>query len=326
MEESRILIVDDEREMCKLIQKGLAKYSGFDSEIVFNATEAFSKISNNFYRVVIIDYQLPDVDGISLFEEICEAGFKSMSEAILITGFGDIDFGLLALDKGFFDYIAKPINIEDVVFRIKRAAKHAKLKERVEILSQQIEHKHNEIIGNSPSINEIKDTINKVANEKLTVFIQGETGTGKEVIARLIHNSSNRSKHPFIPINCASLTDSLLESELVGYEKGAFTGATKRKYGIIETADMGTIFLDEINSASDSVQSSLLRYLDSGEFRRIGSAKMLSSNTRILASSNMDLELLIRESKFRRFQYLRILWKHSKNSPVFRLGFDQQNQ
>ncbi|MCK5599072.1 sigma-54-dependent Fis family transcriptional regulator [bacterium] len=299
-----VLIVDDDRKLCDALALLLQKLLGLECHLAHCAQAARKMIDDNDYNIVILDYSLPDSNGFDLYNEIMSSKTCGNSEFILITGHGDIEKGIKALSMGFYDYIPKPFNSDDLVFRVKRLQNKQQLTRQIQYLRKR--EPVLELLGNSKEIRDIKSIINKVRGFNTPVLIEGETGTGKEVVARLLHQRSIRSDKPFIPLNCAAFSENLLNAELFGYEKGAFTGADKRKYGIFEIAKGGTIYLDEINSASMTFQNSLLRFLDRGEFLRVGGSKIIHSDVRIISSSNKCIETLIKNEKFKEDLYYRL--------------------
>ncbi|MDD5067682.1 MAG: sigma-54 dependent transcriptional regulator, partial [bacterium] len=305
MLKNKVLIIDDEEDICKIVQQSL-QTRNIDSEYTLLPSEAIRKLERNEYDIILLDFMLPEMDGFAFIEKVINTEFMKNTRIILMTGYGDIDMGLEAIKRGSFDYIPKPFNMQDLLFRIIRAMEHIKLNTTISILSQSISYHFNDIIGNSQEMKKIFQMISKVAKQDTIVLIQGETGTGKELIAEAVHRESPRKDKVFIPVNCGALSPTLLESELFGYEKGSFTGAASTKHGIMESADQGTVFLDEINNAPPDMQVKLLRFLEKGEFRRVGGNKALFSNVRLVAASNQDLNELIRLKLFREDLYQRV--------------------
>lgn len=298
MLKNNILIIDDEEEICMVVHKAL-KTKGIESDYSLHPEDAFQKLEKNEYDVILLDYKLPDLDGFAFVDRIINKEYLKNTRVILMTGYGDVDMGLEAIRRGCFDYITKPFNLEDLVFRIRRAMEHIRLNETINMLSKSIFFKFFDIVGQSEEMKKVINLVNKISQQDTSVLIEGDTGTGKELIAEAIHKQSLRKENVFIPVNCGALTPTLLESELFGYDKGAFTGATGTKYGILESADKGTVFLDEINNASQDLQIKLLRFLEKGEFRRVGGNKLLYSDVRVIAATNQNLDELVREKIFR---------------------------
>ncbi len=302
----KVLIVDDEKDICLFVKKALLKFENTTADFFLSPKEALKSLKNNTYDVILLDFKMPELNGFEFIDQLKDAGIFKKTKIILMTAYGDIKMGMDAINKGCFDYLSKPFNIENLIFRIKKAFEHILLNEKVKILSDPITSKFTDFIGDSAAIKKIYKIAYQVADKDTTILIEGETGTGKEILAKSIHKNSNRKDNVFIPVNCGALTETLLENELFGHEKGAFTGAVNKKYGILETADSGTIFLDEINNSSLKVQSSLLRFIETGEFIRVGGNGIIKCNTRILAASNQQLDLLVEENKFREDLYHRL--------------------
>ena len=303
---NKIFVIDDVKEICLFIKSALKKYD-IDTEFSHTAKDALEKLKkNNDFDVILLDYKLPDMNGFELLKKIQTLDLLKDTKVILITAYEDVDTGVEAIQRGCFDYIAKPFNDKNLIFRIKHAMENTLLNEKVKKLSQPLLSGFENIIGNSKEMQKIYKIINQIANKDTTVLIEGETGTGKEVIARAIHDKSSRKNNKFIPVNCGALTESLLESELFGYEKGAFTGAVSKKYVILEVAGEGTVFLDEINNASVNVQAKLLRFIEMGEFMRVGGNIIIKCDTRIVIASNQNIESLVEAKKFREDVYHRI--------------------
>ncbi len=294
----RILVIDDEEEIGLFIKKILEKKNLY-VEYVITGAEAIKILRENFFDIILIDFRLPDMDGFEILTKLKEENLIENTSAILMTAYGDNEIGINAIEFGFNDYIAKPFNIENLLFRISKELENICLKKKISMLKQPLLVGFSDIIGNSKRMKQVYKIIKKVADKNATVLIEGETGTGKELVAKAIQKNSPRHDKIFIPINCGALTETLLESELFGHEKGAFTGASNLKYGILETANGGTVFLDEINNASLNVQNKLLRFIETGEFIRVGGTKVLFSDTRIIAATNKNLEELIKNNKFR---------------------------
>ena len=306
MEKIKVLIIDDVEEICLFIKSALKKYN-INTEFSHTAEDALKKLGqNNHFDLILLDYRLPDMNGFELLEKIQRLNLTDVPLVILMTGYEDVDMGMKSIQKGCYDYLAKPFNDKNLVFRVKRAIENRLMNQKIEILSQSFKSNFKDIIGNSIEMQKIYKIINQVANKDTTILLEGETGTGKELVARAIHQESMEKNNRFIPINCGALTESLLESELFGYEKGAFTGATTLKYGILDAAHGGTVFLDEINNASLNVQIKLLRFIEEGEFMRVGGNKIIHCETRIIVATNQNIESMVEEGKFREDLYHRL--------------------
>ena len=290
----RVLIVDDEESILGTLS-GILEDEGYRPEGVKTLSEAKKKIESFFYPVIVLDVWLPDGDGVEFIDFIKEKSPDSV--IIVITGHGSIETAVKAVKRGAFDFIEKPFSMEKFLITVKHAFEEYERNIKVE---EEIE-----FIGESKQIKEIKKLIPVVAKSKAPVLITGESGTGKEIVARLIHKFSER-KGEFVDLNCASIPEELAESELFGYEKGAFTGALSRKKGKFELADKGTLFLDEIGELSKNVQAKLLRVIEYGTFTRVGGIQKIEVDTRIISATNVDLERAVKEGKFREDLYYRI--------------------
>ncbi len=295
---NKVFIIDDTEDMCLAI-KDILTQKHIYSDYSLTPGEGLKKLKNNDYQVLLLDYQLPGMDGFEVIDELRNKKITENIKIILITAYGDLQTGKDAINKGCFDYLAKPFNSENLLFRINRAIENINSDKKVKGLLKEFKFGFENIIGNSDEMKKVYKIINQISGKDTTILLEGTTGTGKELIAKAIHNNSNRKDNLFIPVNCSALPETLLESELFGYEKGAFTGAGKIKYGILEAAKDGTVFLDEINSTSLNAQSKLLRFIETGEFLRVGGNKVVHSNARVIAASNQNIEELIKEKKFR---------------------------
>ncbi|MGL1890301.1 MAG: sigma-54 dependent transcriptional regulator [Spirochaetaceae bacterium] len=300
----RILIVDDDITLVSLL-KDLLETKGYSIHIANSCEEAEEKLNFFRYHVVVSDFIMPNKNGLELLK-ICNKSNHDI-QFIMVTAFGSIQNAVEALKLGAFHYLTKPIQIEELLIVIEKAIKHGKLTTQNQFLSAELQ-KNEEFLFESHSSQYISllKNVEKLKPVDSTVLLHGETGTGKEVMARLIHNTSVRSKENFVPINCGALPESLLESELFGFDKGAFTGATKEQMGKLEYADGGTLFLDEVEAMSPKAQVSLLRFLQEGEITRLGSNKKIKLNVRVIAATNKDLMLMCRENLFREDLYYRI--------------------
>ncbi len=301
----KILIVEDDLNALE----GLTSILEDEEYEVFkaaNSEKAYSIIKDNYINLLLTDYLLPDEDGLILAKRI----FNQQPEikVIMMTAFGSIKNAVNAMRLGIYDYLTKPINIDELLIVIKRALKEQRIiienLNLKDILSKT--YRFENIIGVSGKMQEIFKKIKKVASTEATVLIRGESGTGKELIARALHFQSMRADEPLIEINCASIPETLLESELFGHEKGAFTGAYKQKKGKFEAAHKGTVFLDEIGELSGALQSKLLRVLQEKRFSRVGGTQTIEVNVRLIAATNSNLEEKIKEKKFREDLYYRL--------------------
>ncbi len=303
---TKILIVDDE-ELIRITVKKILKEEGYNVDTSETGSLAIEKFLKNQYDLVLLDINLPDINGLDVLKELKKINPDVL--VIIVTGYASIEDAVQAIKLGAYDYIEKPLKKNTIKLIVKLAIETQSLKKEVKILQQKSLSEFDEInfIGKSPYIIRIKKQIKEIANhDEATVLITGESGTGKELVARAIHYFSPRKDNPFVAINCAALPDNLLESELFGYEKGAFTNAFNRKTGVIESANNGTLFLDEIGDMDISMQSKLLRFLENKTFRRIGGNNEIEVNVRIISATNKNLNQLISEGKFREDLFYRL--------------------
>lgn len=302
----RILIVDDEKKMRHILQLMLER-EGFRAEQAENGKEALDMLKQKRFDMVITDLKMPVMDGMSLLEEAKE--IDPDFPIVVITAYGTIENAVEAMQKGAIDYITKPFEEEQILITVKRCLKLSRLREEVKVLKEEL-MKHFDfsgIISHSKKMLEILNQASMVAKAPdSTVLIQGESGTGKELLARAIHYNSIRGKHRFVAINCAAIPSELIESELFGYEKGAFTGANKRKEGKFEQAHGGTILLDEIGDLSSAAQAKVLRILEQKEFERLGGNEPIKVDVRIIGATNQDLDLMAERNAFRKDLLFRI--------------------
>lgn len=301
----KILIVDDDPLVRKMLSAAL-KGSGYDVTAVENANKALRIIDVKPIDLALLDIVMPDFDGLEL-QQLLKKKREDLI-FIMMTGFPKIETSVQAIKGGAYDYITKPFSMDEVRFSIKKALEYRNTLKENPQLKKQLNNKNNsiELIGDSPKIQEIFRIVESVRDTDCTVLIEGESGTGKEVLARTIHNYSKRSNKPFIAINCGALPDNLLESELFGHEKGAFTGAVTSKKGLFEAGNGGAVFLDEIAETSPSLQVRLLRVLEERTCRRLGSTKTIELDFRLLAASNKKLLSEVKQGKFREDLYYRL--------------------
>ena len=301
----KILVVDDEQSIRKTLELFLQE-KGFDVLTVEDGEKGLDAAEREQPDIVILDFRLPGLDGLEVLQRLKHHN-KDIS-VIMITGYHDMESAIQAMKLGAFEYIHKPIDIDELDIAITKVEENLRLTSRLEGLLTEIsqEYKVNNIVGKTKAMQEIFKVIGMVSESRTTILIQGESGTGKEIIARAIHYNSPYRKEPFLAINVPALVETLLESELFGHERGAFTGATQLKKGKIELAQHGTIFLDEIGDLSSSLQVKLLRFLQEREFERVGSAKILRSNARIITATNQNLAQMVAERKFREDLYFRL--------------------
>lgn len=276
-----------------------------------NGSEAIESFTKNPSDVAVLDLKMEPLNGIQILEKLKE--LNSNLEVLIISAYGTVQDAVKAMQLGASDFLTKPFSPEELRVRIKKLLEKIENNKRIEtlleqnqLLSEEIGKKYNKLIGQSEKVNSLLNLINQVASNDSTCLIQGESGTGKELVARELHYGSSRKNQPFVKVNCGALNDNLLESELFGHEKGAFTGAVKRKKGRFELAHKGTLFLDEIGDISQAMQVKLLRVLQEGEFERVGGEETIDVDVRIVAATNKNLEKMIYEDKFREDLFYRL--------------------
>ena len=293
---SRILIVDDEPRIL-LLMKGLLKTNGYEVETAKDGAAALEIVRAGGVDIVVTDLRMQPMDGMALFREVHAA--SPDIPVILLTAYASVETAIDAMKSGIFDYLTKPFKVEDMLACLKRAEEKIRRSAAVATDSGPLRYRFENFIANSPAMKEVCETIQKVAPTAATVLINGESGTGKEVVARAIHLSSTRAKRPWVAVNCAAIPGELLESEMFGHVKGAFTGAVADKEGLFEAASGGTLFLDEIASMPLILQGKLLRALQEKEIRRVGGTKAIPVDVRVIAASNSNLEEAVVKGTFR---------------------------
>ena len=293
---SRILIVDDEPRIL-LLMKGLLKANGYEVETAKDGAAALEIVRAGGVDIVVTDLRMQPMDGMALFHEVHAA--SPDVPVILLTAYASVETAIDAMKSGIFDYLTKPFKVEDMLACLKRAEEKIRRSAAVATDSGPLRYRFENFIANSPAMKEVCETIQKVAPTAATVLINGESGTGKEVVARAIHLSSTRAKRPWVAVNCAAIPGELLESEMFGHVKGAFTGAVADKEGLFEVASGGTLFLDEIASMPLILQGKLLRALQEKEIRRVGGTKAIPVDVRVIAASNSNLEEAVVKGTFR---------------------------
>jgi two-component system, NtrC family, response regulator AtoC len=300
-----VLVVDDEFSVRDSLEQWFRR-DGYRTASAANATEALARLDGESWDVVLLDIKMPGMDGLELQRRIHEVSPEVV--VIMITAYAAVDTAVQALKEGAFDYIAKPIDPDELSHVVRKAVEQRRLKAENLHLRQKIDEltSLHRIVGDSPQMAEVMAMIASVAEADATVLIRGESGTGKELIAQAIHAASRRRYFPIVPVNCGALPETLLESELFGHEKGAFTGAQYRRKGRLEMADGGTLFLDEVGTISPKTQVDLLRVLETKEFTRLGGTKPLRVDFRVICATNQDLEELVRQGSFREDLYYRI--------------------
>jgi len=306
MESMKILVVDDEAPIRDMIRKGLSQMGGYHVEVAQNGVEAIEKLEKDVFDLVLTDLKMPEMDGLELLKTI--KGTRPEVMVILVTAFGSIETAVEAMKIGANDYITKPIDLNELLIHVSKAQKENLLLRENRLLRMEVRKKFefNNIIGKSKRMQEIFSLIEKVALGNSTVMIYGGSGTGKELVAKAIHYNSPRSDRPFIPFNCGAIPETLVESELFGHTKGAFTGAVQLKKGLFEEANGGTLFLDEISTILPSVQVKLLRVLQEKEVMRVGSTERTKIDVRMIAATNENLEENMKKGKFREDLFYRL--------------------
>ncbi len=299
-----VLIVDDEKHTREGLQQALQ--DNYDVSVAASADEGFNLMEAQEFDVILTDLRMPGKSGLKVIDKALT--LANRPAVIMMTAYGSIDSAVEAMKRGAVDFLTKPVNIERLEILIQRALKTRTLEVEVKQLHERLDEKFNAdgIIGHSQKLKELIERVRLVAPSKATILIEGETGTGKELVAQAIHQASPRSRAAFIPVHCAALPATLLESELFGHERGAFTGATDRRVGRFEAADGGTVFLDEIGEIGPEIQVKLLRFLETRSFERIGSTKTLAVDVRLVAATNRNLEQMVREGKFREDLFFRL--------------------
>ena len=300
----KILIIEDEKNMVWALTNAL-KQDGYQIESVLRGDQALSNIEKLDPDLVLLDIKLPGMDGISVLSAIRASG--NDVPVIMMTAHGTLDTAIQAIKLGATDYLSKPFDLEEMKITVKKALQFGEMTKEIHFLKDELsKNLKDTIIGSSEKMQDLLQVAEQVAVSDATVLITGESGTGKEVIADFLYKSSGRSEMPFVKVNCGALTETLLESELFGHEKGAFTGAVGRKPGRFERADGGTIFLDEIGEIPLSIQVKLLRILQQKEFERVGGTETLSADVRILAATNRNLAEMVEQGSFREDLYYRL--------------------
>jgi len=304
MEQPRVLVVDDEpsvRESLRLILKERAVVTLAES-----GDAALAAVEQQIFDVILLDILMPGLDGLDVLERI--RARTPVPQVIMLTATKTVKTAVRAMKAGAFDYVTKPFDIDELLLLVERAAQSAALLQEVTALRQEVGQRYSfdNVIGRAPGMQAVLDTVSRVAPLRTTVLLTGESGTGKEVIAKAVHYHSPRAAGPLVAINCAAMPDTLLESELFGHERGAFTDAHARKLGHFESAHRGTIFLDEIGEMNPSTQAKLLRVLETGTFTRVGGAQPVTVDVRVIAATNRDLDKSMQDGSFRPDLYFRL--------------------
>jgi len=301
----KILVVDDE-PLVRNFLKEVLEAEDYEVLTTEDGLSALKEVERGGIDLVITDVRMPKMNGIDLLKEVKKRSPSTL--VVVITAYGTIENAVEAMKNGACDYITKPLSPEQIKLAIQKASQHKNLLNENRYLRSEVSQRYNfeQLIGRSPQMRRVYEMIDRVAPTNATVLIQGESGTGKELVARAIHYRSPRKDKPFVKVNCAALPEDLLESELFGHERGAFTGAVSKREGRFELADRGTLLLDEISETSPAFQAKLLRVLQEQEFERVGGSKTIKVDVRVIATTNKDLKQAIREGKFREDLYYRL--------------------
>ena len=316
----KILVVDDEKSMREILEIFL-KSEGYSVTVANNGEVAVEAIKKDIFNLVITDMKMPKMGGLDLLKNVKEITPETL--VVIITAFGTTESAVEAMKHGAYDYIQKPFQMDVIRLVIKNALEKQKLQKDVTLLKKQLKSPSLEnIIGSSPAMKSLFNVVAKSAESNASVLVSGESGTGKELVAKAIHSLSNRKNNHFVVVNCAAIPEGLLESELFGYMKGAFTGASSNKQGLFELANEGTLFLDEIGEMPIALQAKLLRVLEGGAFRRVGSVSDITVDVRIISATNRNLQELIEEKRFREDLFFRLNVLSVKIPPLRERGDD----
>ncbi len=299
---AKILVIDDEKGIRSTLQE-ILEYENHEVEMASSGPEGLEKFAGGPFDVVLCDIKMPDMDGMEVLEKLMEK--PSDAQIIMISGHGNIDTAVQAIKKGAYDFIEKPLDLNRLLITIRNAIDKSDLITETKVLKKKV-NRNFEMIGSSPAMMKVREMIDRVAGTDARVLITGDNGTGKELVARALHENSERAGNPFIEVNCAAIPSELIESELFGHEKGAFTSAIKQRKGKFEQADGGTLFLDEIGDMSLSAQAKVLRALQENKITRVGSDKDIGVNVRIIAATNKNMKLEIEKNTFREDLYHRL--------------------
>ena len=295
---AKLLIIDDERGIRNTLKEILAD-EGHEVEVAENGKQGLEMAQAKAYDLIFSDIKMPELDGLEVLKALKEGEEAIETPVVMITGHGDVETAVQALKMGAYDFLLKPLDLNRILITTKNALESKSLKQETKQLRKKVAAKGPQMIGESAAITRVREIINKVAPTEARVLITGPNGTGKEVVAHLIHENSARANGPMVEVNCAAIPSELIESELFGHMKGSFTGAVKDRAGKFEQADGGTLFLDEIGDMSLAAQTKVLRALQESEITRVGSDKAIKVNVRVLAATNKDLQKEIAEGNFR---------------------------
>ncbi|MBM4160824.1 MAG: sigma-54-dependent Fis family transcriptional regulator [Ignavibacteria bacterium] len=302
----RILVVDDEESITFLLRTELEELPDFDVDVALNGTEAINHIQSNLYDVALLDIKMPRVSGIDVLKFINE--HSPTTQVIMLTNIVDYKTAIETIKLGAYDFISKPYDPGELIATVRRAVERRQLVIDKEVMQRELNRISGPsgLVGESAGFKASVENARRVATSEAFILIQGASGTGKELIAHLIHNESPRRDQPFVAVNCASIPDQLLESELFGHEKGAFTNAYSTKQGLVEVANGGTLFLDEVGDISQPTQAKLLRFLETGEFRRVGGTTAMRVDVRVISATNKHLQREVQEGRFREDLFYRL--------------------
>jgi DNA-binding NtrC family response regulator len=305
MDKAKILIAEDERTQRELLE-GFLKKEGFSVEAVANGKEALGKLGGDFFDIALIDYKMPELDGLQTLREIRRT-YPDLP-VVMMTAYGTVETAVASMKEGALDYLTKPIDLDELLLIFQKVMERSHLiRENLELKAKlQERYTFSHIVYGSPKMEEVMGIVARVAPSQATVLIRGESGTGKELIANAIHYASPRSGKPLVKVNCSAIPETLLESELFGHEKGAFTGAAQRRIGRFEEADGGTVFLDEVGDLSPGTQIKLLRVLQEKELQRLGSNANIKTDVRVITATHRPLEELMKQGHFREDLYYRL--------------------
>jgi two-component system, NtrC family, nitrogen regulation response regulator NtrX len=299
---AKLLVIDDEKTIRDAL-RDILEYEGYEVDEARDGEEGLEMVTNSIYDVALCDIKMPKMDGLDLLLKAKEQGV--VTQFVMVSAFGNIENAVEATKRGAYDFITKPPDLNRLLVTVRNAVEKSNDVEVIKTLKKRV-YKLNEIVGDSPLISKVKETIERVGPTEARILITGPNGSGKEMVAKQVHEKSNRFKKPLIEVNCAAIPSELIESELFGHEKGAFTSAIKQRIGKFEQADNGTLFLDEIGDMSLSAQAKVLRALQESKITRVGGEKEIKINVRILAATNKDLKKEIAEGNFREDLYHRL--------------------
>ncbi|HEY0468860.1 MAG TPA: sigma-54 dependent transcriptional regulator, partial [Polyangiaceae bacterium] len=292
----RVLVVDDRLDMAEMVADGLCEH-GFDARAINDVAQASAQLSLGMHDALVTDLRIPGSDGLELLA--LSRSVAPNSPVIVMTAFSGIDTAIESIRRGAYHYLTKPFKVEELVLFLRRALDDAALRREAKALRSALSSSRSDLVGDSPAMRDVLDLVRRVADSQVPVLLLGETGTGKGLIARAIHAESSRANEPFVAVNCAAIPETLLESELFGHVKGAFTGASADRVGLFAQAQAGTLFLDEIAELSAPLQAKLLHVLETGQVRAVGSDRERRVDARVIAATHRDLRRRVAENSFR---------------------------